>query len=456
MVAGTRLLSGVYHGDTALTRIPYALCLVALSVVLLACRSTDNGEPRPTPIATSEYEAQLGEAAWQQVQTQAWYDDGRVSPDGLLLLDVVASGGPLWLGENSLTVIETYPDGIDALTWRSAERYARATLRTPHEVILEPWLADGVDTYEQAVLDAVSGRTVSIAALRRALEDGFFRETFEANLEGMGAIEIDALGSLQPRMLERLRDEGWFEDGISQYEASLLGILNNLVAVEEQIAILEDGNHQPVELASRTIAVVYAGDEPELQAEAHAIIEEWMPQVEAFVGEFRPVGLIVDLTQRPEVGACHAGGNAGFRPGHIGLPLPFCFQAGVLIHELAHVFIGGRYPVWFSEGVAEMVAYHFTGARSGYEGGVGRIELEGSYPVFSQAYYDQASAGSDFLEAVYDLAGPDETSSLIRDVGARSLSGHALLERILSMETSDQAGLEALITDAFRDDAGSR
>jgi hypothetical protein len=411
--------------------------------------------PAVTPLASADYEDRVGEEVWRRVTQAAWYDSGRVTQDGLVLLDAIVSGGALWRDEDSLALLDAFPEGIPQETWLTAVDYARMTLATPHEVILEPWLIDGVDEYERAVLDVVGQRVVSVVALRRALVEGIFREAFEASPESLNALQIDSIGSLPPSMLDVLRSEAWFNDGVDSYETSLLGILNSLLTVEEQLAILESGNYEPVELAGRSIAVVYLGDDHVLMTRAQDVIEGWMPKLEAFLGEFRPIGLVVDIKHVANTNFCHTNGISSFRPGRIALPQEFCYQSPVLVHELAHAFIGGRYPDWFAEGIAEAVSYAMTGSRSGYRDGSGTIQLESNSSTLSRQYYNQAAVGADFLEALYELAGEEQMSAMIQDVSGRSMTGAALLGRIREMN-ADTVALEGLITTYFGANAAGR
>jgi hypothetical protein len=430
---------------------PYYLApAAALVLMLAACGDKDEPEATAVPSPTADpYAARMSAEVWQRVQASAWYQGGDYGPEGVNLLEVIATGGPLWHDTDSLALLNAYPDGVPNDVLASAQAYARMTLTDPHEVILEAWLVDGLDPYEEAILAEATERPISVAALRRALSEGFFRETYAANPNLLTAVRIDAIGSLSPHVLELLEAEDWFSDGIDSYEASLLGILNTLLTVDEQMRLIESDNHYPLPLSSGAVAAVYLGDGTERIQQAHEVAAAWMEDIEAFVGEFRPVGLVIDTTPVEDAVACHTGDGGGARPGRIGLPAEYCYQAPVLIHELAHAFIGGRYPTWFAEGVAEVTAYHLTGTRAGYEDGEGTIQLEGRHRVLSPQYRNQASLGADFLEALYDLAGADETSSFIKDVAGQSLGGEALLARIREMNVADRPALEDLIADSF-------
>ena len=430
---------------------PLRPVFAAIVALLLAACSGD-GAPEMTPVPTSTpdpHAAQLSAAVWQRVQASSWYNGGGYGDKAANLLEVITTGGPLWRDADSLALLDAYPDGIPDETLATATAYARMTLNSLHEVILDAWLADGIDGYERAILDEASERTISVAALRRALSEGFFRETYATNPDLLTSVRIDAIGSLSPHILELLEAEDWFSDGIDSYEASLLGILNTLLSVDEQLRLIESESHRPLPLSSGNIAAVYLGEDPRRIEQAHEVASAWMLDVEAFVGEFRPVGLVIDTTPVRDAVACHTGDGGGSRPGRIGLPADYCYQSPVLIHELAHAFIGGRYPAWFAEGVAEVTAYHLTGARAGYDGGEGTIQLEGRYVVLTSQYRNQAALGATFLEALYNLAGADEMSAFIKDVAGSSMSGADLLTRIRAMDLDDRSALEDLIAESF-------
>lgn len=407
-------------------------------------------QPSSSPTATpAPLVTRLSPAVREAVEQADWYNGGNYDSAGANLLNVIATGGPLWRDAENLALVTTYPSGISDEVLSTATTYARMTLTSLHEVILAAWLADGVDDYERAILDAASERPISIAALRKAIAEGFFRETYATDPEELTSVRIDAIGSLSPRILDLLQAEAWFSDGIDSYEASLLAVLNTLLSVDEQLRLLQSDNHRHLALASGDVAAVYLGDDPQLIDRAHEVAAAWMQEIEGFVGEFRPVGLVIDTTPVDDAEACHTGDGGGIRPGRIALPSEFCFQTPVLIHELAHAFIGGRYPTWFAEGVAELVAYHFTGARAGYENGQGTIDVEGRYFVLSSPYRNQAALGADFLEALYNFAGVEETSSFLKDVAGRTLSGQDLLNRVREMQVPDHRALEDLIADSF-------
>jgi hypothetical protein len=428
------------------------VCLLSAAFLLVVASCNSGGSSKsnaqPTSTALAGYQSRVSAAVWQQVQGASWYNRGALSADGARLLDVMVSAGPLWQDSDRLELLSDYPDGLDEATWHVASEYARMSLSNLYEIIREPWLTDGVDDYEKAVIAAATQRVVSAAALRKALQDGLFRSSYDADPASLNSYIIDAVGSLDPRTLDYLKTQDWFNDGIDTYEASLLAILNTIVSTDDQLTLLKAGNYRRLDLTQSSIAVLFEGKSKDLMDKAFTITQAWMPRIEGFLGPYKPTALIIDVTPDPSITFCHTGGGNEFRPSSVALPLDGCFRAPIVIHELAHAFIGGRYPPWFSEGAAELVVYHLTGSRSGYFGGTGTIDLEGQFLLASSQYQNQAALGADFLEALYKLVGADQMSVFFRDVEGRSMTGQNLLDRIRQMNV-DKAALEDLIASSF-------
>jgi hypothetical protein len=432
---------------------PYLLlpALVAFLALLVAACGGDSPSKQPavpTSPALEGYKTRFSDAVWDKVEQASWYNQGALSPEGVRLLDVLVSAGGLWQEPDRLAVLDVYPRGLDDLTWEVTAEYARMTLSTVFEVVREPWIVDGIDAYEEAVIEATQQRVVTAAALRRALQDGLFRTVYQSNPEGLNPLQIDAVGSLDAKMMSYLQTQPWFQDGVDSYEASLLSLLNSIVSVDEQIALLQSGKYRRLDLTNSSIAVLFQGSSTQLHDQAFSFLQSWMPKMELFLGPYKPTALIIDVTPNPNINFCHAGGGNEYRPSTISLPLAGCFRAPIIIHELAHAFIGGRYPGWFAEGAAEMVTYHLTGSRSGYYGGKGTIEMEGRFTLAGNEYQNQAALGADFLEELYDLVGAEPSSTFLKDVEGRSMTGQQLLDRIRQIP-GDRAAIEALIETYF-------
>jgi hypothetical protein len=259
---------------------------------------------------------------------------------------------------------------------------------------------------------------------------------------------IDALGSLDPAILARVEQEAWFRDGLDDYDVSLLGILADVIQVSDAIEILDEKAYQPLRLRHTTLAVVLRGESDRLKQQGLDLVRRWIGEVEGFAGSFQSLGLLIDVTPVPGDQFCHGSGGSEYSVGYVALTSEGCFYDEVVVHELAHAFIGGRYPAWFTEGIAEVVTYHILGAAAGYGGGFGLIEPEGYYFVGSGAYLNQASLGTDFLIAAYDLAGAEAMAQFTREIAGQRLTGQNVLARIRALPVN-RAELDELISAYF-------
>jgi hypothetical protein len=421
----------------------------------LAACSKDESPPHgagTAPIASvdvSAYHQRLGEELWANVREAGWLKGELATPDGARLLEVVAGAGPLVSQERKRTLLQAYPDGLDEERLSVARQYARWTIADLPDVIDSAWLLDGINDYERAVLAAATERTISPTALKLAMEQRFFADLFESNPELLTSRRIDALGSLNPQILARAEQESWFKDGLDDYDISLLGILADVIQVDDAIDILDRHAYRPLRVGDTTIAVVLTGDSDRLEQKGLDLVQKWIQPVADFVGEFESIGLIIDVTPIPGDPFCHGDGGNEYSVGFIAFTSDGCFYDQVAIHELAHAFIGGRYPAWFTEGIAELVTTDISGAPAGYTGGRGLIEPDGYYFVGSSAYVNQASLGTGFLVDLYDLAGPMAMSAFTHEIAGQRLGGANLLARIRDIAGVSKAKLEELISTYF-------
>jgi hypothetical protein len=427
----------------------------SLAFALAACSKDESAPDSPAtapPAASvdvSAYHQRLGEELWANVAKAAWLKGDLATPDGARLLEVVAGAGPLVSRNRKQALLQAYPDGLDEERLALARQYARWTIADLPDVVDGAWLLDGVDDYERAVLAAAAERTISPTALKLAIEQRFFVDLFESNPELLTSRRIDALGSLNPQVLARAEQEPWFKDGLDDYDVSLLGILAEVVQVGDAIEILDEHAYQPLHVGDATIAVVLTGDSDRLEQKGLDLVQKWIQKVADFVGEFESIGLIIDVTPIPGDPFCHGDGGNEYSVGFIAFTSDGCFYDQVVIHELAHAFIGGRYPAWFTEGIAELVTTDIHGAPAGYTGGRGLIEPDGYYFVGSSAYVNQAALGTGFLVDLFDLAGPQAMSGFTREIAGQRLGGAALLARIRGISGVNKPKLEELISTYF-------
>ncbi|HWC30756.1 MAG TPA: hypothetical protein VG845_11815 [Dehalococcoidia bacterium] len=429
-----------------------ALCALAITVV--SCGKDGNGaDPAPPPaeanVDVSRFRDRLGPEFWTEVQTADWIEGDAATPDGARLLEALATSGPLASRERKLAIAAAYPEGLSEEQLAVARQYARMAIREVHEILDAPWLLDGIDGYERAVFTAAGQRTIAPSALKLAIEERFFVDLYETDPALVTSRRLDAMGALGDQLRTRVEQEPWFQDGLDDYDVSLLGILSEVIQVEEAIEILDTRSYRPLKLNDTTLAVVLIGRSERLKEDGFKLVQDSIRDVESFVGEFQSIGLLVDVTPIPGDPFCHATGGNQYTVGVVSLTSSGCFHREVVVHELAHAFVGGRYPVWFTEGIAEMVTYHVFGAPAGYGGGNGLIEPEGNYFVGSPTYLNQASLGTDFLLDAYDLGSPEAMSKFTREIAGQRLSGQEIISRIRAIEGIDRQGLEALISRSF-------
>lgn len=439
-------------GRAARSRLGLWLTLPLLLALAFACGddapSADNGEGRPASVPVAALRERLPAEVWARAESADWFSDGNATPDGARLLEALASAGPLVTLEHKLAILDAHPDGLSAEIAHAARQYSRMTVSDLDSALVAPWLLDGLDDYERAVLAATDDRTIGASALRLAIERRFFEDLYDSHPEALTARRIDAVGSLSPIVFARAEQEPWFQDGLDDFGVSLLGILADLVRVEDAIAILDQGSYRRLELADSSIAVVFLGP-TRLRNDAFALVQESIRDVEAFAGPFLSVGLILDLTPVPGSVFCHASGGSQYSVGYVALTGPGCYHRKIVVHEIAHAFIGGRFPAWFSEGIAEVVTYHIEGESSGYGDGIGQIVPDGFFFVGSPVYLNQASLGTDFLLELYDVAGAESMSAFVQAIAGQPLTGQDILRRIGELDSVSPADLTRLFEKYF-------
>jgi hypothetical protein len=410
------------------------IALPLLALILLACSGASN-DPDPSltlipPADLEAYRARLGPDLWREIEAQSWYKSGAATADGARLLATLANLGPLASSQDRLHILSLYPQGLPEEVPAVVSDYTRATFLAPHEVLQQVWLADGLDDYERSVFSLLDERALPAQSVRSALEAGLFRSAFDADPDNLTIELVEALGSLHPQVDAYVRSQPWSRDGFSAAELSLLAVLSDYVSVPEQLAILESGRYRPLPLRSGDIAVVLRGDDTKLVNQGFAAIATWAQEVEDFVGPFRPPGLILNVADDPNALFCHGAGGSEYEAGFIDFTSARCLVDFAVVHELAHAFIGGRYPVWFTEGVAELATYHVLGDRWSYLEGSGQIQIEGVYSLNNPAYANQAGLGARFLVEVSNLIGPENASRFVASIAGLRLTGRELLDRL--------------------------
>lgn len=406
--------------------------------------------------ALNEARSYAGAALWSEIEKKAWFAGGSVTPDGLRLLEVLRSFGPLATTDDKKSLIQKYPNGIDEERAAAGQNFERRAIRSAQETFLASWLADGLDPYERVVLELASGWPLPAAVLRRALEAGAFRAAYSASPASLSGDFLAAVGTLSPPMWSYVERQPWYGDGLSDAELTLLYLVSIGVGTSgEQLAILDHHLYVFVGLQEGDFTVVANGfDETKARA-ALEVVRRNLAAVEAYLGPYpqRWGGLWLEVDDKTRRGAeCYAR-HWKDEPAEIFLASPECFEPGVMVHELTHTFFIHEYPTWFTEGVAELVAYHLTGVRTGYLGTRGKIDLDADLDLDLDdiAYYNQAGLGSTFLVAVYKAIGPEPMARFLAEVKARDMTGGEIVDTLLSNTPADKkAALRQLIDSSFR------
>jgi hypothetical protein len=113
----------------------------------------------------------------------------------------------------------------------------------------------------------------------------------------------------------------------------------------------------------------------------------------------------------------------------------------IVAHELGHVFVGLG-PDWFTEGVAELVAFLVTGKEGSYtlRRATGMIRLEARAGTIDVDYSIQGSLGAQLLMEMNRLLGSDVMSAAIRQIAAnpKTRSGQQILDTFAKEAPSEK------------------
>jgi hypothetical protein len=94
-------------------------------------------------------------------------------------------------------------------------------------------------------------------------------------------------------------------------------------------------------------------------------------------------------------------------------------------HELTHVFAGSG-PIWFSEGIADLVVFHLTGRNGNYFTFPATGKIKPSYHLrrfkdHPPDYREQGALGARLLVDMYKIVGADQTFAVLKKIIAEDL-----------------------------------
>ncbi len=307
----------------------------------------------------------------------------------------------------------------------------------------EPWLAD-----DEATVSLVQGIAMADASYRQASRD-------RTDLVHPAAI------------LTAARSEAWYAEGLDASTKSLLNAVFRSYAggMEDSrspdlapalVETLRENRYAYVALpgGARRLVVVAALD-GDSASRALGAIDEYLPALDRFAGPMPasdPDYLTVVVA--PGFQPCLA------RPASFAIFLgPSCLTADGVMHEVAHIYFGGCYPDWFTEGIAVFLAEYVTGRLDSYYDAVERspVAADGNGLIREASCLSgeprdyEALAGFVFLKATDDILGDDRMQAFVQSVRGQQHSGQELLDALLAQAPKDRRPeLEALIAASFQ------
>jgi hypothetical protein len=392
-------------------------------MAVMACGGRDERvhfvEAAPAPSVLDAYRAKIDPAVWDYIVAQPWFSRENTNPAHIRLIELVATYLQYATTTAATDTIAAYPSGVNDEMLQAIQLAKDAW--PVRDVLTRPWFRDGVTPTEYDLLSAAVSRKLGI-------------NTFSI-------------------ILEEAERGAWYKDGLDAAESELLAAVFALGlgnSVKEPMAMLEAvaaGRYVTERVTlplsgEKGIVVVGRSLQAESRlADALALVTRYLPEVEAIAGPYTPryvVAQVVDL----DANLCGQGvpqaGNNGSqddRPGVIRLK-PSCVIANTTVHELAHVFVGIG-PVWFTEGVADLIALRLTRQNGGHLARrvEGKIELEWSAAPGTPRYVDQGALGAQFLVAADKLIGPDAMNAAIRELSVSAVkrrTGQLVLDTLIS------------------------
>lgn len=266
------------------------------------------------------------------------------------------------------------------------------------------------------------------------------------------------MNALDPTVRGYIEKQPWYLDGINEREFQLLKFLGDankstgrdrrlpLVIVPEgssvryigfdvdrQMRVLENGLYDYVQLQGKEILLVISSINPLQRSQAEGTInmaKKYSPQVDAFVGgRYSFYFLHVEIETSANFNYS-SGANIFLRRG-------FATRSKSFAHENVHNYQNYRYPKWYKEGIADLIAIHLTGdsvqAYGQFFTGE-KIRLEASEGNA------QAASGYVFLKEVFDVIGPDVMSAATNEIFTDTKSGQQVLDIILKHTADEKKG----------------
>jgi hypothetical protein len=182
-----------------------------------------------------------------------------------------------------------------------------------------------------------------------------------------------------------------------------------------------------------------------------ALIERYLPQVDEFFGGRYPysylnvevnVDVDVDFSQGP----------------NIALNTRDKERASVVVHEIAHVYDTFGGPVWFVEGIAEVVTSRLTdNSSSGYaraaNGAKVHLDARGGLmrdglTITIGEYNAEAGNGALLLQEIANTIGDDRFRAAVQEILRARRTGRQILDIFMEQAPADKKGELQAVFDA--------
>ncbi len=350
---------------------------------------------------------------------------------------------------------------IDSLTWvadgiTDDERQAMDHVRVlatidrsmSQRVAGSPWLSDGVTEDELrmlADLRDLAGVHPEIAVLVTTVPD----ET--GRLIGAVLRRIRFYDFYDPGLLGQIREQPWFQDGLTEDEAALIVVLRDAADSEDVFRDLLQGGH----VRSDTISLPLAG---EVDLFAVGRSERGLGEVfgnmafaveaqEGFMGTPWPQPDVIALLELRSDFARNADGwNSGTH-----VVVKNNTDKNLTYHELAHFYFnGGNVPWWLFEGAADFLMLH-TERLTGDAGSISSLYFQDQIVILERCAphgwtnvqgwieaeeerwnYCPYWLGRQFLAGMYRTLGHEVVSSAMRELfeAGESTGGQATEDEI--------------------------
>ncbi len=263
-----------------------------------------------------------------------------------------------------------------------------------------------------------------------------------------------ATSALDPTVREYVLGQPWFQDGVDEREFLLLGFLgdaNKSVGIDRRLPsvfvsggmyrgfdsdrqkrVLENGLYDYVQLQKGEVLVVISSDDPQLQRSGAegtiSMAKRYLPQVDDFVGGRYPYNYLHVQIDNIIGGSNYSNGSSIFLLRGDARPT----RAKSFSHEIVHSY-QFSYPVWFKEGIADLIAISITGDNTPSCGTVpiSKINLEYNQSSSDSRYCLEAGNGYRFLLDVINLIDHNNKSAIIKDIFTSTKTGQQILDMIL-------------------------